>query len=179
MRIKQLGLIVLSAILLSGCAGLLNKLPILAVDSTSSLLGQQLTYQLQWQDGKDSGQMLLVLAHQNDSVQLVGLSNTSVSLFSLQRDNDGDHLQKSYFYRKLPDAHQLLNQLLMAYYSEAFIQQQLGKEWQLVETAQARQWLYRGEQRLMITFAAQQLTIESPKQQLRLHISAQQRADAL
>ncbi len=179
MSLKLLSLIAASFIALSGCASLSGKLPMLAVDNRAALIGEQITYQLQWQEGKNSGQMLLVLAHGEDSVQLVGLSNTSVSLFSLQRDHKGDTLEKSYFYRKLPDAQQLLNRLLMAYYSEAYIQQQLGEDWQLVETAEVRQWFYLGKLQLTIVRAEQGISLQSPKQRLHLTIIARESVDSL
>lgn len=178
MRLKLFSLLIAS-LLLSGCVGMPSKLPMLAVDSEASLVGEQMTYQLQWQEGKKTGQMLVVLAHGKDSVQLVGLSNTSVSLFSLQRDSQGDTLEKSYFYRKLPDAQQLLNRLLMAYYSEPYIQQQLGEAWQLVESAAEKQWFYRGKLQFTMHIAAQQIIIHSPKQQLRFTIIARESADSL
>lgn len=179
MRLKLLALIAASLVLLSACAGLASKLAKLDVDSESSLIGQQITYQLQWQEGKNNGQMLVVLAHEKDRIQFVGLSNTSVSLFSLQRDSQGDTLEKSYFYRKLPDAPQLLNRLLLAYYSAPYIQQQLGEGWHWVENKEEKQWFYRGTLQFTIRVSEQQITIHSPKQQLRFDIIAREHADSL
>lgn len=169
--INRFWLLIALALLLPACAQLQ-----LVPDTQSPLAGTRISHALSWQDGDNTRNMLLVLEQQANSVQLVGLSNTGVTLFVLQRTAQGDTLQRTFFYDGKPDAKALLNQLLLVYYPPALIEQQLGEHWQLQVSATQRQWFYRGKLHGTAQFSEQngqpQIQIQDTKQPLQLQVLA-------
>lgn len=142
--IKRFFSLFLLAQCLTACAFFASK-PIMPLDSAASIVGSRISYLLSFQEAEQQKQMLLVLEHQQHSVQLVGLSNTGITLFILQRNAEGDYLEKTYFYSGKPEATNLLDQLLLTYYRPEFITSSWGVDWQLKTAANKQQWFYRDQ----------------------------------
>lgn len=174
-KIKRFLSFLLLAQLISSCAWL-NEKPVLPVDNTAAIVGSRISYLLSWQGAQENMQMLLVLEHQQHAVQLVGLSNTGITLFILQRDENGDHLEKTYFYSGKPAIKPLLDQLLLVYYAPEYITRELGPDWRLDVEPTKRQWFYRGELKGTALFSEYQgaamITLEHHDAVLQLQVLA-------
>lgn len=144
-KVKQVLALAMLAILLPACAWLPENERHIGIDSQSVIHNSRVSYLLSLENGAETQQMLLVLEQQLDSIKLVGLSNTGITLFVLERTEDGDTLEKTYFYNNRPDAKKLLDQLQWVYYSPTFTEQMLTDEWQITLSENARQWFYRGK----------------------------------
>lgn len=174
-KIKHFLIFLLFAQFVTGCAWLNDK-PLLPLDNTAAIVGSRISYLLSWQEAQENKTMLLVLEHQQQAVQLVGLSNTGITLFILQRDANGDQLEKTYFYSGKPAAKTLLDQLLLAYYEPRFISRELGADWQLQVEEKKRQWFYRDKLKGTALFSEQQgaamITLENKDAVLQLQVLA-------
>ena len=167
--IVRIALLFCLAQLLVSCAWLDVRTFSVPVDESSDLVGKRLSYLASWHEGQQQKQMLLVLEHQKSSVQLVGLSNTGITLFTLQRDENGDSLEKTFFYKGNPPAVQLLNQLMLAYYDAEFINKNLNPELVLSSKDNVRAWQYRSQRSGAVQFLeenAQQIILLSDNQNI-------------
>lgn len=170
--VRRLAALWLLVLWLPACSLFIPRPPAVMPVADATLAGQRHSYLLSWQTDNHTRQMLLVLEQHDNSVQLVGLSNTGITLFTLQRSAQGEQLETSYFYKDGPQPAQLLNQLLLVYYPVSLLQQQLGSDWQIQQNDSGRQWFYRG--RLLgtaivsVSDGQQQIQIKDTDQPLHL-----------
>lgn len=142
MSVRLAVLVLLAA--LSACALQVPTQPFVPLQS-AGLEPQRISYLLSWQQQQRSRQLMLVLEHTPDSVQLVGLNSSGMTLFQLQRSPYGDQLQTGYFDDQGIDPQQWLNILLVLNYAPDDLQQSLDPGWQLLTEGRHRQWFYQDQ----------------------------------
>lgn len=132
-------------LLFSAC----SSKPYLPADINSSLANHRASYQLTLQQEKPS-RSLLVLEQKQQNLHLIAMSHAGMTLFVLQRTEQGDKLKKAPFAKVDYSPSQLLNALLLTQYDIEFLQAAMPKNWQITEEKSSTTVRNKGKQLMRI-----------------------------
>ncbi len=155
-RAMQKSLIVILGgilLLLGGCACFSghNAFPVLP-SPQATLMNKRITQLVKIDTEDQSETFIAVLELHTDKTQLIGLTTTGITLFTLEYTSSYQELNVAALYSNTIKPMQLLTELQLVNYSTDKIKQQLPENWSLDTKGEQNYLLYKDKTRIKASF---------------------------